>query len=246
VLIAEIARTLRARILLARGARGDVQRALHLLDHVEATAGPDRRLARLIEVYLLRALAFQAPPPGPDPTPAPAEAQEALRHALDLARPQGYVLTFLEAGPPLIPLLKAVRQHPDTPDRLQQYAKDLLHASATYGTPGHQPPGARAPGDPAASQIPDDTAPGGATFAPPPDTRQPPLDTTLVEPLTPRELEVLHLVAAGDSNRTIAGKLYITVRTVKKHTGNIYSKLDVHSRTQAIARAHELDLLSDE
>jgi LuxR family maltose regulon positive regulatory protein len=66
---------------------------------------------------------------------------------------------------------------------------------------------------------------------------------SLVEQLTPRELEVLHLIAAGDSNQTIADKLVITVRAVKKHTGNIYGKLNVSSRTQAVARARQLGLL---
>lgn len=65
----------------------------------------------------------------------------------------------------------------------------------------------------------------------------------LLEPLTPRELEVLQLIAAGDSNQTIADKLVITARTVKKHTGNIYGKLNVSSRTQAVARARQLGLL---
>lgn len=68
----------------------------------------------------------------------------------------------------------------------------------------------------------------------------------LVEPLTPREMEVLHRIAAGDSNRAIANALVITVRTVKKHAGNIYGKLNVSSRTQAVARARELGLLSPE
>jgi LuxR family maltose regulon positive regulatory protein len=68
----------------------------------------------------------------------------------------------------------------------------------------------------------------------------------LVEALTARETEVLLLLAAGDSNRVIAEKLVITVRAVKKHTGNIYGKLNVHSRTQAVARARLLGLLADD
>lgn len=66
----------------------------------------------------------------------------------------------------------------------------------------------------------------------------------LIEPLTSRELEVLQLIAAGDSNQTIADKLVITVSAVKKHTGNIFGKLNVSSRTQAIVRAHQIGLLS--
>jgi len=67
----------------------------------------------------------------------------------------------------------------------------------------------------------------------------------LVEPLTPREMEVLELLALGDSNQVIADKLVITVRTVKKHTSNIYGKLNVNNRTQAIVRSRSLGLLPD-
>jgi LuxR family maltose regulon positive regulatory protein len=65
----------------------------------------------------------------------------------------------------------------------------------------------------------------------------------LVESLSDRELEVLHLIAAGLSNQQIAAELVLTVGTVKWHLNNIYSKLGVNSRTQAVARARELRLL---
>jgi LuxR family maltose regulon positive regulatory protein len=71
----------------------------------------------------------------------------------------------------------------------------------------------------------------------------PPGVSPLVESLTGRELEVLQLVAGGYSNREIAQALVITLNSVKKHTSNIYGKLGVHSRTQAVARAQELGLL---
>jgi len=67
--------------------------------------------------------------------------------------------------------------------------------------------------------------------------------TALIEPLTERELEVLHLIGTGYTNRDIAAALVITLNTVKKHTSGIYGKLGVHSRTQAVARAQELGLL---
>jgi LuxR family maltose regulon positive regulatory protein len=65
----------------------------------------------------------------------------------------------------------------------------------------------------------------------------------LIEPLSERELEVLRLLAAGLSNREIATELFLAVGTVKKHTSNIYGKLSVHKRTQAVARARELGLV---
>lgn len=66
----------------------------------------------------------------------------------------------------------------------------------------------------------------------------------LVEPLSERECEVLRLLVDGLSNQQIAGRLYLSVRTIKFHTGNIYSKLGVKRRTEAIAQARILGLLS--
>jgi LuxR family maltose regulon positive regulatory protein len=65
----------------------------------------------------------------------------------------------------------------------------------------------------------------------------------LFEPLSERELEVLSLVADGLSNAEIAHKLFIAVGTVKRHINNIYGKLEVTSRTQAVAKARQLKLL---
>jgi LuxR family maltose regulon positive regulatory protein len=65
----------------------------------------------------------------------------------------------------------------------------------------------------------------------------------LIDPLSQREQQVLNLLNAGHTNREIADLLVVSLNTVKKHTGNIYSKLGVHSRTQAVARARQLGLL---
>ena len=67
--------------------------------------------------------------------------------------------------------------------------------------------------------------------------------STLIEPLSERELEVLELVAQGLSNREIAERLFITVGTVKTHAHNIYGKMGVNRRTEAVARAQELGLV---
>jgi LuxR family maltose regulon positive regulatory protein len=73
-----------------------------------------------------------------------------------------------------------------------------------------------------------------------------PLEQPLVEPLSERELEVLHLVARGDSNQQIAEALVIALDTVKRHVTHIFEKLGVNNRVQAVARARALGLLSDE
>ncbi len=65
----------------------------------------------------------------------------------------------------------------------------------------------------------------------------------LVEPLTERELEILRLIVAGLPNQEIADSLVIALSTVKRHINHIYGKLAVNSRSQAIAKTHELHLL---
>ncbi|HRV92789.1 MAG TPA: tetratricopeptide repeat protein [Anaerolineae bacterium] len=70
-----------------------------------------------------------------------------------------------------------------------------------------------------------------------------PTSPELIEQLTPRELEVLQLIAEGQTNQQIAETLIISVGTVKSYTSQIYGKLAVNNRTQAVARGRELGLL---
>jgi LuxR family transcriptional regulator, maltose regulon positive regulatory protein len=78
----------------------------------------------------------------------------------------------------------------------------------------------------------------------PPHSLDPtPNSTRLVDPLSRREIEVLNLINSGASNQTIAHELVISVATVKRHISNIYSKLQVTSRTQVIAKAREFGIL---
>ena len=70
-------------------------------------------------------------------------------------------------------------------------------------------------------------------------------DEVLVEPLSEREKEVLALIVEGLSNSEIAGRLYISLSTVKGHTAHIFGKLGVRSRTQAVSRARDFGLIPD-
>jgi LuxR family maltose regulon positive regulatory protein len=69
------------------------------------------------------------------------------------------------------------------------------------------------------------------------------INEALVEPLTEREIDVLKHLEQGCTDKQIAASLVIASETVHKHLKNIYGKLDVHSRTEALARAHKLGLL---
>ncbi len=69
-------------------------------------------------------------------------------------------------------------------------------------------------------------------------------DDPLPTPLSPRELEVLNHLASGLSNRQISTQLVVSINTVKAHTRRLYEKLNVNSRSQAVARARELNLLA--
>ncbi len=70
---------------------------------------------------------------------------------------------------------------------------------------------------------------------------QPPL----IDPLSKRELEILHHIAQGLTNQDIADQLYLSLYTVKAHARNIYGKLGVSNRTQAVTRSRELGILPD-
>jgi LuxR family maltose regulon positive regulatory protein len=146
------------------------------------------------------------------------QGRPALETAIDLAAPEGYVRCFVEVAA-LRPLVAELGQQFERAGNwsLTAYTGTILAAFA-----------------------PEPAATVGASRQEPADgVRQP----VLAEPLTQRELEVLHLVAAGLTNQQIADRLIISIRTVKKHIENVYGKLAVDNRVQAIARARELHLL---
>jgi LuxR family transcriptional regulator, maltose regulon positive regulatory protein len=144
-------------------------------------------------------------------------AAEALAEAVELACPQGYIRVFADEGAPMAALL----------DYLISQDADQV---ATAIPPGYLARLRRAFD---AGQAVSETRPGGVAPAP-----------GLVDQLTSRELEVLAMLAAGKSNQAIAADLVITLDTTKKHVSHIMAKLAAANRTEAVARARELNLLS--
>ncbi len=71
-----------------------------------------------------------------------------------------------------------------------------------------------------------------------------PASENLIEPLTPREVEVLRLAATGLTNKAIGYRLGISDRTVQGHLANIYGKLNVSGRTEMVARALALEIIT--
>ena len=167
----------------------------------------------VIDTLIVQALAFQA-------QGREDEALGALERALTLAEPEGYTRIFLDEGLPMARLLYQATQRGTIPE----YAGKLL--AALNATPtGEASATIRRP----ATRVQDMS----------PVVRP----VSFVEPLTPREIEVLRLLAQGLSNREIAQRLFISLSTVKRHNATIYGKLAVNNRTQAVARARSLGVL---
>ncbi|HSR30282.1 MAG TPA: LuxR C-terminal-related transcriptional regulator, partial [Anaerolineae bacterium] len=199
-----------AQVLLAQGMRNGItalEEANRLLVRLTSKAEAQGRLGHLIQLLCLRALVLRE-------QGAVAEASTVLARALALGEPEGYVRSFVDAGPSMRDLLRQALPLGIAPE----YVRRLL---ATFERQRNEPAVERA-------MMSSDSA-------------QAPL--ALVEPLSERELEVLRLVAAGLSNREIAEQLVITVGTVKWHINNIYGKMDVRRRTEAVALAREMGLL---
>ncbi|MCB0167556.1 MAG: tetratricopeptide repeat protein [Anaerolineae bacterium] len=146
------------------------------------------------------------------------QALAPLTLALKMGQSGGYIRLFIEEGLPMAQLLALAKSRGIAPD--EGYLDKLLNAfdQKTLETP---------------TLLPLKKEIHSSSF----------IIQSLVEPLSDRELEVLDLIAAGLSNQEIADKLIIAEGTVKKHIHNIFGKLGVRRRSQAILRATELNLL---
>jgi len=146
------------------------------------------------------------------------QALDLLKKALTLAEPEGYTRTFADLGEPMRHLLQqaAVR------DIAPASSARLLTAFGSQEELGTRPMAAPRP----------DQRPARVRPAP-----------QLIEALNEQEQRILCLVSAGLSNSEVAEELFLWVNTVKWYLQEIYGKLGVHNRVEALARASELGLL---
>jgi LuxR family maltose regulon positive regulatory protein len=171
------------------------------------------RVGRLIRMLILQAAVY-ASMGREDP------ASACLSEALDRARLEGYLRSFIDFGQPVLKLLSDYVQKGSglafSPEN-QAYCVEILHASLIRDvdrlTPVEKSPRKRSP-------IP-----------------------VIDNPLTAQETSILKLLVAGYDNYEISVHDQISINTVKTHISHIFSKLGVHNRCQATARARLLGLV---
>ena len=205
--------------------QGEATQAYELLERIRHVATAEWRFNSVIGLLALQALALSAQGNS-------AAALVKLAEAFTLAEPEGYTRIFIEEGKPLQSLILDFRLWISAQPRTEQQVKLLIYTDKLLSA---FPPTERVLDESAVVRV----APLGATLSQNPKSKI----QNLVEPLTERELEVLHLVAQGLSDRQVAEQLIVVIGTVKRHLNNLYGKLGVHTRTQALARARELNLL---
>jgi LuxR family transcriptional regulator, maltose regulon positive regulatory protein len=203
-------------------AQGHYAEALTFLGRLHSFAERQGRFNAVIPMLALKAKALHL-------LGDREEALATLERGLALAAPQGYVRTFVDQGEAMKSLIAeltmGLTRHPlhAEQEALYHYLSALLSAF----------PGGTTSGDELPTQPPTSDAHRVRTTA----------SQILVEPLSERELEVLRLLADGAANQEIAEQLVVAVNTVKRHVSNIFGKLGVANRTQAVAQARTLGLL---
>ena len=141
-------------------------------------------------------------------------SQQDTLQALELGEPEGFISIFVEEGAPMAGMLANLLNQNQLGDIKAEYIRRILAAFPDEKVSDVLP----------ASQI----LPGMKS---------------MIDPLSNRELEILRLIGEGYTNQEIAEQLVITLHTVKKHSSNIYAKMGVSSRTQAVARGRQLKYL---
>ena len=210
----EVPHVTKCRVLIAEGSAASLQEAEGLLSTYEQVKEARHNTRQLIDILLLQAAAYQK-------QERTDRALATLERAVTLALPGGWIRPFVELGPTMADLLNGLRQR----GVALQYIAQILAVFPTEAKDEGQR-----------------TEAADAPFVPSPEVAV--ASSSLIEPLTNRELEVLELMAQRLTNKEIADRLVLSVGTVKQHAYNINQKLNVRGRRQAVAKATSLGILS--
>jgi LuxR family maltose regulon positive regulatory protein len=204
-----------ARVLLAQDTKSSSEQAADLLKQLYDFVVSSHNKRFQIDVQALQALLYDSQGEG-------QAALEILTNALQLAEPGGFIRPFVDLGSLMADLLKRLHW--------KRIARDYIEKIlAAFEQEGDQTVLPEANGQPTAS-------------ARQPQRPSPP-SQPLVEPLTNRELDILELLAQRLSNKEIAEKLFISAETVKSHLQNIFQKLEVGKRREAVEKAKKVGIL---
>jgi len=197
---------------------GDPAAAARAAAAAAAQAHAAQRQGRALKLQVLQALALQRAG-----SPADLDAALALTgRVLQVAQAEGYVRLLLDEGPAVGTLLRRTQAalHATPGERVDPLVDDCLQRLIALA--GDEP-------------LADDAAPAALPAAP---------GAALDEPLTRKEIRVLQLLAEGYSNSVMADKLFVSDSTVRTHLRNINLKLGARSRTQAVAIARRLGVMT--
>jgi LuxR family maltose regulon positive regulatory protein len=195
-------------------AQGRPDTAIALLEEVLQVALEQGRHGNVITILVLLTLAYHA---GGNTQ----QTLQILEQALALAESAGYIRTFVDEGSAIAILLTEFCSRYQRRPVSEQEKISLEYIYTVLAALGQD-------------------TPTSWTISQHAHERE----ETLLDTLSEREHAVLLLIAKGLSNQEIAHELVVTVSTVKTHLNNIYAKLHVHTRLQAVTRAYDLGLLS--
>lgn len=203
-----------AKVRLAQGTPESLQQAADLLDRLDSFVVSVHNTRFRIDILALQALLN-------DYQGNQAAALKKLAESITLAESGGFIQNYVDMGLPMADLLKRLGKQNLSGDHVEKVLNaftddERIVAPETTGhplQPSHQ------------------------------SSRSSSFSQPLVEPLTNRELDVLELLADRFQNKEIADKLFITTETVKGHLKNIYQKLSVKNRREAVVEANRLDII---
>lgn len=207
--------------------------AMQLLDRLLKSAEEGKRPGSMIQILIQQALGYQS-------QGKTSQALASLERAMVVAEPEGYVQIFVNEGFPIAKLLKSMNaSRKGGSHHLKEYIHKLLIAfgkqsetNFVYST--------------LVQPLNETEQDQGGQFLPKskPESKPKTKSKLIIEPLSKREIEILKLIAEGLSNQEICERLFIALNTVKGHNQNIFDKLGVQRRTEAVSVATELGLLS--